>query len=110
MSNVTTVSGNNFPNTDVTHRPRRMQSQVANEVEENINGDTVNVTLSEIPQSVTIESAIKYFTDHADGAKAMLYNRTATWLKELLQTQQKLKKANNTVAVETGEPVSQSGT
>ena len=96
IGGVTVVSG--FPNQNITHKPKRMQSQIADELASVKTADTVNVNLSGVPQSVTLESAIKYYLENANGANANLYKRTASWLRELMEAQQLLKKANSSTS------------
>ena len=75
-------------NKDVTHKTRRMQSEVGKETNETmVVGDTVNTTLSPVPQSVTLENAITYFENNASGVNKNLFSRTAKWLKELMSYQ-----------------------
>lgn len=91
---VTTVSGNGFPHKDITHKPKRKQSEIENENNSNSAGsEAVNVTLSSVPQSVTLESAITYFKDNASGANKQLFNRTASWLEDLRERLAEEKKA-----------------
>lgn len=85
MSDVTTVSGNRFPVYDVTHKPKRYQSDNLRKAQtdrdaqdEPVQGD------SAIPQSVTIESAISYFESNAVGEYRSLYSSTAMWLRSVL--------------------------
>lgn len=83
---ATTSSGFIREHKDVTHKTRRMQSEVGKEMgnETTVVGDTVNTTLTPVPQSVTIENAIAYFEKNASGVNKNLFDRTAKWLKELM--------------------------
>ena len=92
---VSTVGNSNFPNYDVTHKPKRMQSAVEDERNTDADDTTVNVTLSSVPQSVTLESAITYFKNNASGANKQIFSRTATWLEELRQHINNDKKAKS---------------
>jgi hypothetical protein len=40
---------------------------------------------TDIPLNVTIEAAIGFYTNHAQGELGTLYKRTASWLRLLLQ-------------------------
>lgn len=103
---VTTTEGGYFPNTDITHKPKRYQNQVADEIASvaTVKGDTIDINLG-VPQSVTLESAISYYTSHATGQNAHLYNRTAQWLKELLKLRQRNKEVAKEAAKEAAQPV-----
>lgn len=97
MEDITTVMGN-FPNTDITHRPKRKQSEVADKKASTV-GDTVVADLSEVPQNPTIESSIVYLKSHSDGAVKVLYKRIIDWLKELLEARQQIKEYKQRIAV-----------
>ena len=88
---VTTVSGGYFPNKDISHKPKRMQSEVANEIASVTTVDGTPEIHMNVPQSCTLESAISYYESHAKGEYAKLYKRTALWLRELLSSKQKRK-------------------
>lgn len=74
---------------DITHKPKRFQ----NEVEEKPTPTVINKRLVEVdisnsvPQYVTLEQAITYFSSHATGDFKALYARTADWLTELRELQ-----------------------
>ena len=72
-----------FPNKDITHKPKRYQSDILKEMDsdEVAEGD-INLQ-NFIPQSVTIESAIDYFSKNATGENKKLFYATSEWLKEL---------------------------
>ena len=86
MSTSTTTSGLFRTVEDVTVYPKRMQSEVANEISSTtttVRGN--NATLeNDIPTILTLERAIKYFEDHAQGEVAKFYEFTAKQLRELL--------------------------
>lgn len=83
MSVTTTKNG--FPVVDVTHKPKRMQSANLRAVQtsEDIN-NPAEVQNSEVPKVITLERAIHYYESHATGELAVLYSRTAQWLRELM--------------------------
>lgn len=91
---VGTVSGNNFRHYDITHKSKRKQSEIETENNSSADSSTVNVTLSSIPQGVTLESAITYFKENASGANENLFKATVKWLteyREILNEQKKDK-------------------
>ena len=84
MSVMTTKD--NFPVIDITHKPKRMQSenlksavQVTTAMESEINPMT-----SSIPVSPTLERAIEYYESHAVGEFRVLYLQTAKWLRDYM--------------------------
>ena len=55
---------------------------------------------SAVPQNITIETAMKYYLDNAQGEYAVLYKATAKWLSELNSIpKSELKKSISTVSV-----------
>lgn len=62
----------------IAHKVRRYQQDGAGET-----GPKDEKTCAEIPQSVTIEAAIRFFDENAKGEYATLYSRTAAWLRPL---------------------------
>ena len=85
MSEVTTVSGNRFPVYDITHKPKRYQSDNLRKAQaDKESQDPVISEGSTVPQSVTIESAISYFEANATGEFRALYSSTAMWLRAVL--------------------------
>lgn len=82
---------------DITHHPKRTQA-------ENIlkagtafhtvtdRGAVSEAVESDVPVNVTLESAIQYFRDHADGAYHNLYMFTADALEKYQKTPKKDRK------------------
>lgn len=70
--------------TDITHKPKRYQNDIDNGLKPKvINKHLVEVDISSsVPQFVTLEQAISYFSTHAAGEFKALYTRTAEWLTE----------------------------
>ena len=66
----------------ITHKVRRYQQDA--ESDSGQRGD--EEAMPEMPANVTIEAAIRFFDENADGEHAVLYKRTATWLKMLFQS------------------------
>ena len=80
---MTTVS-DNFPVVDITHKPRRMQSdnlKVASNEEPVVSMSGVE---SDIPSVVTLERAINFYESHSTGEYKNLYSQTAKWLREFM--------------------------
>lgn len=84
MSVMTTKD--NFPVIDITHKPKRMQSDnlksaihVTTATEQ-----TDSPMTSAIPASPTLERAIEYYETHAVGEFRVLYLQTAKWLREYM--------------------------
>ena len=65
----------------ITHKVRRYQQDA--ESESDSGSACENAAAHDIPASVTIEAAIRYFDERAKGEYANLYKRTAAWLREL---------------------------
>ena len=86
MSDMTTVYGSKFPVEDITHKPRRSQAdniRAAGKIADNslsVEDDTHSL----IPQSPTVEGAIKFFEENAKGEFKALYMNTAKWLRNYL--------------------------
>ena len=85
MSNVTTTR-NGFPVIDITHKPKRMQTDnISASIREDSSGEsTVTSNNSEVPSVVTLERAIKFYESHAQGEYKNLYSSTAKWLREFM--------------------------
>ena len=66
----------------ITHKVRRYQQDMIDDFEQS---DNEEATL-EIPTNVTIEAAIRFFDENAKNEYAVLYTRTAAWLKMLFQS------------------------
>ena len=75
-----------FPVIDITHKPKRMQS-------ENLKGVVSMCTVydadtgtheSSVPATPTLEKAIAYYESHAEGEYKVLYSQTAKWLREYM--------------------------
>lgn len=83
---VTMTTKDNFPVVDITHKPKRMQSdnlksasQVTTDMENTDSPLTPNV-----PVTPTLEKAIEYYESHAEGEYRTLYLQTAKWLREFM--------------------------
>lgn len=80
MGEVTTTKS--FTVEDITHKPRRMQS-------DNLKGVASVTTVADqkitqdIPSSFTMESAITFYRENARGEIAGLYKQTVIWLEQL---------------------------
>ena len=86
MSDMTTVHGGKFTVEDITHKPRRSQAdnlRAAGKIADN-NSSVENTTHSVVPQSPTVEGAIKFFEENANGEFKALYMNTAEWLRKYL--------------------------
>lgn len=83
MPNMTTARSG-FPVYDVTHKPKRMQSDNLKAVL----GEETTVSVageeSDIPNIVTLERAIHFYESHANGEYKNLYTQTAKWLREFM--------------------------
>lgn len=87
-----------FETIDITHHPKRTQAgnvakagtAYANSVSPKTKEGSVPAVLSSsevaeilnIPENVTMESAIKFFRGHATGQFATLFTMTADWLEK----------------------------
>lgn len=67
---------------DVTIKPTRYQSEVAEENKKEVSP----LSAPAVPQMVTIERAIKFYEENAKGDLAQLYKFTALKLREILKT------------------------
>jgi hypothetical protein len=88
---VSTVG--NMTVTDVTHRPKRMQGDSLKK-ESPVQDREVDA-LSDTPNAITLESAIRYYEEHAEGEFKVLYTRTAQWLDSLRKV--RIKKIEETI-------------
>lgn len=86
MPDMTTVS-DRFPVVDITHKPKRMQGDNIRSAQR----ETVSVSVSyegdnhvEVPQTMTLERAIRFYEENARGEFQSLYVQTAKWLRMLL--------------------------
>ena len=66
----------------ITHKTRRYQQDMEDDFEHNGSEEAT----PEIPVNVTIEAAIRFFEENAKDDYAVLYTRTAAWLKMLFQS------------------------
>ena len=66
----------------ITHKTRRYQQ----DMDDDYVRDGEAEAAPGIPANVTIEAAIRFFEENAGGAYAVLYTRTAAWLKMLFQS------------------------
>lgn len=68
---------------DVTHKPKRMQND---NIQKHLNKEVEQfVQPSNVPQAVTIEQAITYYAQNAEGDKTNLYKSTSIWLLDYLE-------------------------
>lgn len=88
MSEITTVSGYHFPTQDITHKPRRLQSDNIKQSDRWADApkedEAIDPTTCVPLHGVTVERAIQYYEANAKGEYATLYNSTAKWLRQLL--------------------------
>lgn len=77
-----------FPTVDVTFRSGRKQGDWAKDEVQKVQGVT-SVDDSEIPRSMTLESMIMFYSNHAEGNMKELYTATAESLKEYLKLKAK---------------------
>ena len=83
MSTMTTKD--NFPVIDITHKPKRMQSENLKAVNHVTTAMEVDTSVaSNIPSTPTLERAIEFYETHADGEYRTLYLQTAKWLREYM--------------------------
>ena len=78
-----------FPVRDITHRPKRMQSDnlkraAINSKEEEEEVVTIGEKSNDILKVLTLERAIVFYEANATGEFEKLYIQTAKWLRELL--------------------------
>lgn len=71
-----------FPKEDVTYKGARFQGDWEKESDDS--GESKEVPSGMIPKSVTIESAIMFFENHAEGDYKNMYLQTSIYLRELL--------------------------
>ena len=82
---VTTANGLITSVEDVTVKPTRLQSQVAQDITTvQFDSTTGPTTVSSVPQILTLERAIKWFEENAQGEVESLFNFTALKLREQL--------------------------
>lgn len=70
---------------DITHHSNRTQEgnlRAAGIITDEVT--TVAPNRTNIPQSITLETAIEFFNNNAHGEYATLYKQTAKWLTEYL--------------------------
>lgn len=90
---VTTANGLITSVEDVTVKPTRLQSQVAQDITTvQFDSTTVPTTVSSVPQILTLERAIKWFEENAQGEVESLFNFTALQLREQLSKNVKVQK------------------
>ena len=83
MSTMTTKD--NFPVINITHKPKRMQSDNLRAVNHVTTAmETENPVTSSVPTTPTLERAIEYYETHAEGEYRTLYLQTAKWLREFM--------------------------
>lgn len=86
---------------DITHHSKRTQAEniekagtaydvvMQREALSKSGADYSNANAgSDVPKTVTLESAITYFRSHASGDKSALYTMTADWLESIGQPQE----------------------
>ena len=82
---VSTVANTMFTTEDITHKPRRYQSdnlrQARGTTEEQAKSNAEKPA-----ESYTLERAIRFYQDNAVGEYRALYTATASWLEELRKT------------------------
>ena len=74
----------NFPVIDITHKPKRMQSDNLKAVNPVTTAMDVEPSPSSIPASPTLERAISFYETHAEGEYRTLYLQTAKWLRDYM--------------------------
>lgn len=97
VNNVTTVSGMTRNVENISHKPRRFQHQIEEDIkaEKELYGEsaadeeprTIETPLNytgAVPKFITKEKAIHYFEQNAKGEVAELYIKTAMWLRQSL--------------------------
>jgi hypothetical protein len=98
---VTTIG--NFPDHNITHKPKRMQGDSLKKDGDEISSVDVDGKTSSaksVPNVVTIERAIKYYKEHATGEHTKLYIATAKWLVDLLTIKSKQVAPKNNILPE----------
>lgn len=81
---VTTVAGGRFPVQDITHTPKRTQQGNLRKAQGIQEGNQEVVTSTNVPQNPTLERAISFFEENAQGEYRSLYSNTALWLRTLI--------------------------
>lgn len=81
-----TTTNDRFPVIDITHKPKRTQAENLRNSGRAISDEAEDVSVKNtvVPQSPTVERAIKYFEDNAIGDYKVLYLNTAKWLRKYL--------------------------
>ena len=83
-------TSDNFKVVDITFNPKRRQSDIQQEIEKEkepvTEGLGVEFSRSKVPQIPTIERAIKYYSENAEGEYKKLYSATTIWLRKLMTT------------------------
>lgn len=96
---ITTLRGS-FPVEDITFKGGRKQSDILNEIDTGVEENPQVISISGVPQVITIERAIRYYEENAEGEFAKLYSATAMWLRDLMTAP---KKSDGGVTVEVEE-------
>lgn len=81
---VTMTTKDNFPVIDITHKPKRMQSDNLKAVSSVTTAMEVDSPASPVPATPTLERAIEFYETHAEGEYRTLYLQTAKWLREYM--------------------------
>lgn len=81
---VTMTTKDNFPVIDITHKPKRMQSDNLKAVNSVTTAMEVDPPVSSVPATPTLERAIEFYETHAVGEYKTLYLQTAKWLREYI--------------------------
>ena len=82
MATMTTKE--NFPVIDITHRPKRMQSENLKSTNKVTTAMDIESPESYVPTTPTLERAIEFYESHAEGEYRTLYLQTAKWLREFM--------------------------
>ena len=88
MPEMGTTMNSRFPVVDITHKPRRLQSD--NVLQAGTKYDSEEAQERSTPANsiplhhVTLERAIQYYEANATGELSTLYRNTALWLRQLL--------------------------
>lgn len=80
MNRVTTTKDFNRVE-NITHKPKRLQGS---NFGSNDNLTTDDQVVVNVPRSITIENAIKFYEENAVGENAQLYLQTSKWLRDLM--------------------------
>lgn len=84
-----TTSKDLFRVEDITKKPTRFQSEVADDF--TTHEETV-IDTHDVPQNATIESAITFFESHATGEYRDLYLKTGLWLRTIMSSKSREQK------------------